>query len=300
MVAACQHGILTLADLTALGCSERAVHRRAAVGRLHRLHRGVYALVPASLVSARGRDLAAVLACGPSAALSHRSAAELHGLRSSTRATVEVIVPGRSTHGHLGIEVHRSVNLTAQDITRVDGIPVTTVSRTLVDLAAGVPGRQLERALDQAEVLRIFDLDALLDQIERNRTTRAAHRLAATLERHVAGSTVTRSELEEWFLALCRDAGLPAPEVNAYVDPGDGAPGLRPDFVWRQAAVAVEVDGAATHLTRAAFEADRARDLRLVGAGWRVLRVTWRQLHERPREIAATLRALLTPAQAAG
>ena len=245
--------------------------------------------------------MAAVLACGPDAALSHRSAADLHGLRRSDRSRIEVVVRGRTTRRHAGLHVHRSTTLTAADVTIIDGIPCTTVARTLLDLAAVVSPRALERALDQAEVLRVFDLGALREQIERNRGAPGARRLAAALDRHVAGSTATWSDLEELFLAAGRSAGLPAPEVNGYVDPHDREPGLRPDFVWRRARLAVEVDSRRHHMSTAAFEADRRRDLRLKGAGWEVLRVTWRHLiDDAPRVTATVARLLARQAATAG
>ena len=305
-IAAAQHGVVALEQIVALGLTARSVQRRAATGRLHRVHHAVYSLAPPALLSAKGRYLAAVLACGggwepaarsrsrrSAAALSHRSAADLHGLRACHRRTVEVIVPGRCTRRHPGIQVHRCVTLTAKDITTVDGIPVTTVARTLLDLAAVVGRRTLERALDQAEVLRVFDLLALVDQTERNRTTLGAARLRAALDRHTAGATVTWSELEERFLGVCRAGRLPAPHLQPYVDPRDGGPPLRPDFVWWAPKVAVETDGRRTHLTATAFETDRLRDQRLLADGWRVMRVTWRQLTDDPHRITAAIARML-------
>jgi len=248
------------------------------------------------MLTVRGRYRAAVLACTGSrhaAGLSTRSAADLHGLRACHRRTVEVIVPGRSTHRHEGIQVHRSINLTPDDITVVDGIAVTTVARTLLDLAAVVPRRGLERALDQAEILGVFDLDALIDQLQRNPKHPGAGRLRAALSQYDVGSAITDSELEERFLAFCRAHALPAPEWRAAVDPGNGGVLLRPDAVWRDQKVVVECDGERIHRTRRAFHDDRARDQRLVAAGWRVIRTTWKQLTERPHELAAILRQLL-------
>jgi hypothetical protein len=296
-VAAAQHGVIPLRQLNEIGLSRRAVSHRAAAGRLHRIHQGVYALVPPPLLTIRGRYLAAVFACGPDAALSHRSAAGLHGLRRNAAGRVEVIVPGRSTRCHDSVEVHRSIRLEpALDLTVVDAIPVTTVARTLLDLAAVVPRRALERALDQAEILRVFDLTALRDQIARNPGHPGAGRLRATLNRHEAGTTVTESEFEERFYAVLDAAGLPRPEVNASVDPGDGEPMIRPDYVWRAAKVAVETDGAKFHLTRAAFETDRHRDQRLHHAHWRPIRITWRQLRDDPAWVVALLKDLLEAA----
>lgn len=142
-----QHDVFTLAQLQDLGLTASAVHKRAASGRLHRVHHGVYSLAPAELLSRRGRYMAAVLACGPGAVLSHRSAAALHELRATDRTGIDVTISGRTNHNRPGIDVHRSCTLSAGDTTTVDGIPCTTVSRTLLDLAGVVGRRPTERAI---------------------------------------------------------------------------------------------------------------------------------------------------------
>jgi hypothetical protein len=238
--------------------------------------------------------MAAVLACGADAALSHRSAAALHEIRRTDRANIDVTIPRRSPRKHKGLDIHRSTTLTPEDVAPVSGIPCTTVARTLLDLAQVIRGRPLERALDQAEILGLLHVDALLDQIERNRRRPAAKRLRAVLDQHYIGSTPTWSELEEALLAACRRAGLSTPEVNALIDPGDDDPtAIRVDFVWREQRVIVETDGHRTHHTRQAFEQDRLRDQRLIVAGWTVIRITWRQLAQRPREVTDRIAQLL-------
>ncbi len=289
-------GVFALEELCALGITASAVRQRAAAGRLHWVHASVYSVVPVEMLTAGGRYRAAVLACTGRrhhAALSHRSAADLHGLRACHRRTVEVIVPGRSTHRHKGIQVHRSINLSESDITTADGIPVTTVARTQLDLAAVVSPRGVERALDQSEILGLFDLDALVDQLERNVKHPGAGRLRAVLGRYDIGTEITDSELEERFLSFCRAQTFPTPEWHGAINPGDGGVVLRPDAVWRDQRVVVEVDGERFHRTRHAFHEDRMRDQRLVVAGWRVIRTTWQQLTTRPEELAAALRRLL-------
>jgi hypothetical protein len=295
-VAVESHLVLALEELAALGLSARAVQHRVTAGRLQRVHRGVYSLVPQNALNVRGRYRAAVLACTGTrhtAALSHRSAADLHGLRACHRRTVEVIVPGRSTHRHQGIQVHRSINLAPDDITVIDGIAVTTVARTQLDLASVVPPRGVERALDQSEILGLFDLNALIDQLQRNPQHPGAGRLRGVLNRYGVGSEITDSELEERFLGFCRAHAFPTPEWHGAIDPGDGGLLLRPDAVWRDQKLAVEIDGERFHRTRGAFHADRTRDQRLVAAGWRVIRTTWHQLTKRPEELAAVLWRLL-------
>jgi predicted transcriptional regulator of viral defense system len=299
-LAARQHGVVGLHQLGQLGLSARAAQLRADSGRLHRIHHCVYSLVPLTLLGRNARFMAAVLACGPEAALSYRCAAALHEIRSTARTNIDVTIPSRSPRKHAGVDVHRSTTLTPADVAVAHGIPCTTVARTLLDLAQVIKGRPLERALDQAEILQLLDLDALLDQIERNKARPAAKRLRAVLDQHYIGSTPTWSELEEAFLAACRRAGLPMPDVNALVDPGDADPtAIRVDFIWRDERVIVETDGHRTHSTRQAFEEDRLRDQRLAVAGWIVIRITWHQLTQRPSEVTDRIARLLSRQRAA-
>jgi hypothetical protein len=156
-----------------------------------------------------------------------------------------------------------------------------------------VKRRALERAFDQAEILRVLDVRAVLEQLDRCPRRRGTRTIRAILEEHYIGSTPTWNEFEEAFLALVRRVGLPDPEVNGFVDPGDWEPAIRVDFVWRRERVAVETDGRRTHLTRQGFENDRRRDQRLTVAGWRALRTTWRQVHYESATLERTLTALV-------
>ncbi len=149
--------MFSLAQCAAIGPGARAVQKRAASGHLFRVYRAVYSLAPPQLLSRDGRFMAAVLACGPGAVLSHRSAAALHELRPTERSGIDVTVPGRSARRHPGIDVHRSTTLTPADVTLVSNIPVTTIARTILDLTGVVPERQAERVLDQAEILEGLD-----------------------------------------------------------------------------------------------------------------------------------------------
>jgi hypothetical protein len=207
-----QHGVVSLPQLQLLGLSARAVRDRVARGRLTRLHRGVYAVGHARLTK-RGHWMAAVLAYGSKAALSHRSASALHGIRPDNRAKVDVTVPSRSARSRPGIDVHASTTLTEADVTTIDGIPCTTLPRTLLDLAEVVPRRAVEKAIDQAEVLRIFDLRAVEEVLSRANGRRGAALLARVLAEY-RGPTLTDGELEELALELCRAAGMRKPEVN--------------------------------------------------------------------------------------
>jgi predicted transcriptional regulator of viral defense system/very-short-patch-repair endonuclease len=285
-LAARQQRVVSLPQLRALGLTASTVRNRVAAGKLRRVHHGVYAVGLAPL-SIEGAYMAAVLACGPGAALSHRSAADLMGLRPCSRPSVDVTAPARAGKARKGIDVHRATGLIDRDTTNVGGIPCTTVARTLLDLATTIDRTALERAIEQAEKLRIFDLTAVMDVTTRARDRRAAAALDAALSAYTPEPAFTRSELEKRFLALCRAAGLPLPRANNVT----GSDEI--DFTWPDRRLMVETDSLRHHGTRAAFERDRRRDQRRTAAGWRVVRFTWRQLDEAPAEVAATLRSLL-------
>ncbi len=301
-LALAQHCVFGLDQLRGLGLTDDAVYKRLATGRLHRIHHGVYALVPRELLKREGLYMAAVLACGPGAVLSHRPAARLHGLRNYGHTKIEVTVPKRSARAHPGVAVHRSTTLTQADVTVVNAIPVTTVARTLFDIADLVTARQLERAFDQADAMQLLDLNEISDQLTRNQTRPAAKAVRHLLQTHYIGSTPTENEFEDAFLALTRSLGLPDPTPQFYIDPGDGEPPIRADFAWPDRKIAVETDGRRTHGTRQAFETDRRRDQRLTAAGWKVIRTTWKQLTNRPHELEPVLLTLLAspPASPSG
>jgi hypothetical protein len=288
-----QHAVFELGQLRDLGLTASMVYKRVTSGRLHRVYHRVYSLVPRVLLTREGHSMAAVLACGPGAVLSHRSAAALLGLRPTNRARIDVTVPARSAREHPSTEVHRSTTLRPGDTTRVNNIPCTTVARTQLDLAEVINRRGVERAFDQAEILEAFDLRALQDQLECNAHRPAARVVRAVLKEHYSGSTPTWSKFEERFLAFARGAGLPRPEVNYWIVLHDGGPPIRADFAWPAQRVIVETDGRRTHRTRQAFERDRRNDLRLTVAQWRPMRVTWRRLDEEPALVEGTARSLL-------
>jgi predicted transcriptional regulator of viral defense system len=289
-LAAAQHGVIALLQLLALGLSASAVRNRVACGRLHRIYAGVFAVGHAPLTRG-GWYLAAVLACGEDAALSVRECAAWRHLRPSNRSTVDVTTPRRAGRGRRGIDAHTSAALLARDTEVVDGIRCTTVARTLLDLGAVLPRRAVERAFDQAEVLRVLDAREIEDVLARTNGHRGNATLRAILTEHAPASTLTRSGLEERFLAICRGAGLPRPEVNAWIalEPT----GYEADFLWRAHGWIAEVDSERVHGTRRAFEDDRRRDQRLALAGFRVVRFPERQLVDEPASVAATMLALL-------
>lgn len=283
-LAARQHGVVAARQLAALGLTQRAVSHRATAGRLHRLHRGVYA-VGHTRLPPYGHWMAAVLSAGPGAALSHAAAAALWEIRPSaaTKTDVSVRTPGGRRGGR--VRIHRAATLSADEVTRHHNIPVTTPARTLLDLAASLRRHALERALDRAEALELFDLTALDEAIDAHRGQRGSAALAAALEEYEAGTIVTRSALEDAFLALCAAQALERPRANVRVA------GLEVDFYFAVRRLVVEVDGYRYHRSRRAFANDRARDAQLARAGYRTLRFTYEQVTDEATMVAATIRS---------
>ena len=232
--------------------------------------------------------MAAVLAAGPDAVLSHRSAASLWGVRRSGSVPIEVTVPSRRSRP--GIRAHES-RLRPDEITTEGGIPVTTITRTLLDLATCLDRHALARAVERAEAMRMTDSLSLFDLLERYPRRRGSPALRAIVAAGQVGTRATRSDLEDRFLAFLDAQGLPGPTVNT----GVRVQGrwFECDCVWHAARLIVELDGRETHMTTAAFERDRARDRALAAAGWRVVRVTWRQLVQQAPLLASELRTLM-------
>jgi very-short-patch-repair endonuclease len=279
-----QHGLVATRQLRALGLSRNAIAARAAAGRLHRIHRGVYA-VGHPVLPRGGRWMAAVLAAGPGAALSHASAAALWEIRPTQATRIDVTVRTAGGRRQPGLRIHRAQALRADETTHRHAIPVTTPARTLLDLASSLPRRALERALDQAEILELFDLGELRRLIDAHRGQRGARRLVAALTEHEGGTTITRSELEERFLTLCRRQGMARPRVNATLC------GLEVDFLFAAQRLVVEVDGYRFHRSRRAFERDRQRDALVAAAGYRVLRFSYDQVTGDPETVVAAIRS---------
>jgi very-short-patch-repair endonuclease len=279
-----QWGVVTLSQLVAAGLSRSAISRRVSSGRLHRVHRGVYAVVPPAALAPEGRWLAAVLASGAGAALSHRSAGRLWELLDDGAELPEVTVPWGRAQYVGGVLVHRSRTL-SQHTTRRRGVPVTTLERTIADLADVVTAAQLRRAAQQAEFKRAR-LGPAGDPWRHANGRRGAPRLR-TLPLLRAQVGMTWSELEARMLRLCRRARLPEPECNQRIA------GERVDFVWRDQRLIVETDGGQAHLTASAFENDRRRDVDLMLAGWRVARFTWAAIAQEPHRVADRLARLL-------
>jgi very-short-patch-repair endonuclease len=231
-----------------------------------------------------GRWMAVVLASGPGAVASHRSGAAVWRLLASERLEVTAPRP-RIVRG---IVVHRS-HLREDEVAHVRGIPVTTVARTVVDLAAVVPMPLVERAINEAEYRGLLKAESLAELEERYSGRRGIRTITWIVEGLNAG--VTRSELEARFLRFLRKGGLPLPRLNVNLVI-DGR-WIQCDCVWHERRVIVELDGRAAHATAAAFERDRARDRALAAHGWRVVRVTWRQMRDEPQALAADLSGIL-------
>jgi hypothetical protein len=277
-----QHGVISRSQLSELGLGAGAIKHRVEVGRLRPVYRGVYT-VGHRLLTRHGRWMAAVLACGPDAVLSHFAAAALWGIRGGSR--VELTVP-RATHRRRGIVLHRAM-LPADELTQHDGIPTTTVPRTLLDLSAVVQRDELRSALRQAEQLRLTDRLWLGDLIERYPRRPGVPSLRALVEEARAGLPRVRGDLEERFQSFLLDAAVPMPATNVLIE------GHEVDCAWEQQRLVLELDSRTRHDTRDAFETDRARDRRLAAAGWRVIRITWRQLLDTPREVERDVKRLL-------
>jgi very-short-patch-repair endonuclease len=274
-----QHGVVSTAQLLAAGWDKDAIARRVERGYLRRLHHGVYLVGP--IESPHARAMAAVLATD--GIVSSYPAAVLWDWRPPREGPMHAIAAGR---GRPGITVHHTT-LHPSDITRRHGIPTTSAARTLLDLAATEPTAELERALNEAGLQRRVSPHSLTEQFSRY----PHHRGTAALRKAIATEPrLTRSDLERIALGLIRRARLPEPETNVRVE------GHEVDLLWRDVGLIVEIDSWAFHSVRSSFEQDRRRDQRLTTAGYRVIRITDRQLTNEPELVVATLtRALALP-----
>lgn len=272
-------------QLRDLGVSRHVVALWLADGRLHRLHRGVYAVGHTAL-TLRSRELAAVFASGPRAVRAHRSAAAAYDLARATHS-IEVTAP-RSRGHHSGFALHTSRSLERHDATEVQGIPTTTVARTIVDCAEVCTQKQLAKIVHEAEVQQLFDLNRIREVQSRLPGRRGRHLLNRVLADYEPSPRLTRSEGERRLLELCENHGLPLPETQV------AEAGYELDCLWRHARLAVEFDGRTTHDNTKAFYSDRLRDRKLkVIADIEVIRVTRRDLEPDPTDVLADLSRLL-------
>lgn len=279
-----QYGVASHAQLRACGISASAIDRWAASGRLRRLHPGVFAVGHAVLVP-DGRRLAAVLACGDLAVLSDDDGGAVWGLCRSSGSRFHVTVPPGGVAGGLrpGIHVHVRA-LRPEEATVHEGIPITSVARTLLDLAARSTDEQVAEAVDQAIVLGLYDQRAIDATGGRGRAGLA--RLRKVIAARHPQSHASKSGWERTMLPLLQAHGLPRPEVNGWVDGGR----ISPDLLWRDRMLAVEWDSWTHHRTRGQFEADHAKTLRLQALGYTVLRFTWRHTQDAPETVVAAIR----------
>jgi len=283
-----QHGVVARWQLAKRGIGRGAIEVRLRRGSLHVIHRGVYAVGYRGLAT-RGRWMAAALACGHDAVLSHRSAGRCWGLlRGYDGAAIEVSRP-RGHGARAGIEMHR-VRLPADERTVVDELPVTTVPRTIFDIAACGDRREVERAFHEAEVQGLTDPLSLPDLLARY-PGHAGAPLLRDLLGIGPGGGATDNDFEAAFADLIERHRLARPRFNP--DLVVGGRHFKPDCAWMEQRVVVELDGRAVHGTRWAFESDRERDRVFAANGWRVLRVTWRQLSETPDAVARDLSHVL-------
>jgi very-short-patch-repair endonuclease len=282
-VAGRQHGVISRDQLLELGLGKDSVDRRLSAGRLIPIHRGIYA------VGHRNRSwesiwMAAVLAGGEGALLARRTASAAWGIRRS-EGRPEVAIP-RQRRARRGIVFHRS-RVPADERTTHNGIPITTVPRTILDMATVLDVRGIERAINEAEIKRLWDELSLHDLLHRYRGRPGTGNLRAALRKRSEGATATKSDLEELFIAFADTARLPRPETNVHIE------GIEVDCAWRKQRVIVEVDSWEIHRTRAAFERDREKSRVLQAAGWRCVPITYLQLNHASSEVACDVRRLL-------
>jgi very-short-patch-repair endonuclease len=279
VIAERQQTLISRAQLFELGIGRGAIHHAIARGRLHPRHRGVYALVAPRAFPPLAAERAAVLACGAGTLVSHHSAAAMWRIAPAIGGNVDVTVVGRDGgRRRPGICVHRVSAIDPLDVRERGGIPITSAARALLDIAPRLSERSLERALDEALIRGLMSHQAVDAVLARYPQRPGAARLRA-LARPDRKTTATRSEAEERFLAMVRNAGLPEPEVNARVG------GFVVDFLWRRERVIVEIDGYDYHRGRVAFERDHERDAEHLHEQFLVLRATYRQLDGRPEAL---------------
>jgi very-short-patch-repair endonuclease len=287
-----QHGVVSRDQLRELGLSDSAITARADSGYLQPLFRGAFA-VGHSAINRRARMLAAVLACGSRTVVSHGSAAELIGLWDVKPAVVDVIPPNSSGREIQGIRWHRVRLPEGTEVEVRDGIPCTSPTRTLVDMAGRHGWASLRRLVEQAAILGVLDVDEI-DRILARGRRRGAPRLRAILAPW-RGTTEqrprVRSRLEARLLPRLIEEGLPSPRCNVKLNVDGNR--LEVDMLWDEQRLAIETDGEETHGTRVAFQRDRWRDQLLVAAGYRTARVTWRQVQDEPAAVVNRIARML-------
>jgi very-short-patch-repair endonuclease len=278
-----QHGVISRTQLLALGYTRHAIEHRVRSGRLHRIHRGVFSVGRPDLTRI-GCFMAAVLACGGDALLSHESAAELWELRWQRPGPIEVSIPAAASRRLRGVRLHRRRSLRPEDGAVKSQIPATSPARTIVDLATRLSGRQLEAVVNQAAVLDLITPQALRADVARMARQRGASAVRRLLDRQVF--RMTDSDLERRFLRLIREAGMSTPET------GVGLNGFRVDFFWPELGLVVETDGLRYHRTPEQQARDRRRDQAHAAAGMTTLRFTDAQVRYEPDRVLQILQSV--------
>jgi very-short-patch-repair endonuclease/predicted transcriptional regulator of viral defense system len=284
-LAAIQHGVFAVWQLERRGIDRHTLIARVRDGRLRRLHRGVYAT--GAHVSVRGQLMAAALAYGPKAALSHRPAGFLHDVITRNGGLVDVTLP-HGTRNRRGLRSHEAI-LLPQDHTFIDSIPVTSLPRTLLDLAATLTARELQRAYEAAEARGILDISAMTELLARTNGHRGTPALTAVLALDPTAAADARSELERLFLDLLRAHNIPMPAGNVLVD------GYLVDAYWPAGDLIVELDGYEFHNDRETFESDRRKWTSLRRAGHELLVFTYRHVVDDPGWVVASVADTLAP-----
>lgn len=279
-VATRQHGIVDHLELRSLGAARQTVALWATTGRLHRIHEGVYSVVPPSMLTWEGRQLAAVKACGPNAALSHGPAGQVHGIvPRRERMALHVSLSDRSRRRVPGIVIHRPRILEPCDLTRCLAMPVTTATRALWDMSSTHPSRPVRRAFEQAEMLGRLDRNRLAALATAMPCRKGSRLIRVLLADRIVPLLEVRSWLEELLMTICVDNSLPFPAVNVPLL------GYEVDFLWESARFVVEADGG-DHLDRDKRDRDNGRDFVLQRAGFLVRRYSSRDMSRSANVVA--------------
>jgi very-short-patch-repair endonuclease len=275
-----QHGVVASDQLREVGYTPQAIYHRIKTGRLHPLHRGVYAVGRAN-VTEHGRWMAAVLACGEEAVISHSSAAALWRMGSERRGLVELSLPSLSRRCRPGLEIHQRPSLEDRDLTHEYGIPVTTPVQTLIDMALRLDRSGVERMINEADKYNLTHLPQLREALDARAGEPGVAKLRFLLDRRTF--RLTKEELERRFLPLARQAGLPTPLTGRFVND------FEVDFYWPDLGLVVETDGLRSHRTPAEQARDRLRDQAHTAAGLTPLRFTHEQVRYEPEHVLRIL-----------
>ncbi|UUY06144.1 DUF559 domain-containing protein [Svornostia abyssi] len=283
-----QHELVELAQLRALGLTPRQIDYRLEIGRLHRRYRTVY-VVGSPGLSLEGERLAAMLAAGPGAVLSHAAACHHWRLLRRQPTGLDVTVPTSGGRAQQGFRVHRHPTLRPPDTTTRLGIPVVRPARAILDLAQTARRDITIQAIDEAHVQRLARGPHLHTQVAAYPKHPGAKALREILRTHVGGSLLTDTDLEDLFLEICRTHGLPQPATQHRIGR------LTVDFAFPASRIAIETDGGKYHGTPAAVRRDHRRDSYLIRMGWQVLRFSDEQIEYQPQIVAATILAAFRP-----